>query len=106
MIYKDVSVRLNERINNKLICDAMAGSTAAVVSVLANTPVDVIKTRMQSIDAARYRSFLHCGQTILLEQGPLGFYRGCVPPFFGSVIYRSVQFAVFEAFYTKWAKDA
>ena len=40
------------------------------------------------------------------KEGPIGFYRGCIPPFFGSVIYRSVQFAVFEAFYTKWAKDA
>ena len=34
------------------------------------------------------------------KEGPIGFYRGWVPPFFGSVIYRSVQFSVFEATYT------
>ena len=31
----------------------------------------------------------------------MGYYRGCVPPLFGSVIYRSVQFSVYEAIYTK-----
>ena len=35
-------------------------------------------------------------------EGPIGFYRGWIPPFFGSVIYRSTQFSVFEAVYTKW----
>ena len=40
-----------------------------------------------------------------MQEGPIGFYRGCVPPFFGSVLYRSVQFSVFEAFYTKWEKN-
>jgi len=39
-------------------------------------------------------------------EGPIGFYRGCIPPFFGSVIYRSTQFSVFEAFYTRWASNA
>ena len=46
MIYKDLSERLNKKINNKMACDAMAGSTAAIISVMFNTPVDVIKTRM------------------------------------------------------------
>lgn len=32
----------------------------------------------------------------------IGFYRGCIPPFIGSIAYRSIQFSVFELFYTKW----
>mmetsp|Transcript_41311 Transcript_41311/g.56105 ORF Transcript_41311/g.56105 Transcript_41311/m.56105 type:complete len:91 (+) Transcript_41311:212-484(+) len=35
------------------------------------------------------------------KEGLVGFYRGWVPPFFGSIIFRSAQFAVFEAAYTK-----
>jgi hypothetical protein len=46
MIYNNVSEKLGNHINNKMVCDAMAGSSAAIVSVMANTPVDVIKTRM------------------------------------------------------------
>ncbi|ESP05693.1 hypothetical protein LOTGIDRAFT_152560 [Lottia gigantea] len=33
-------------------------------------------------------------------QGIKGLYRGCIPPLWGSGIYRSAQFAVFEAVYT------
>ena len=38
---------------------------------------------------------------IFKTEGPVGFYRGWIPPFFGSVIYRSAQFSAFESFYTK-----
>ncbi|XP_077862528.1 uncharacterized protein LOC144344475, partial [Saccoglossus kowalevskii] len=36
----------------------------------------------------------------LRTQGIIGLYRGCIPPLWGSGIYRSTQFAVFEAGYT------
>jgi hypothetical protein len=35
------------------------------------------------------------------SEGLLGFYRGWMPPFCGSVIFRSAQFTVYEMFYTK-----
>jgi solute carrier family 25 carnitine/acylcarnitine transporter 20/29 len=31
----------------------------------------------------------------------VGFYRGVVPPLWGSIVYRSLQFAVFEAAFTR-----
>ena len=39
------------------------------------------------------------------KEGPVGFYRGWLPPFMGSVVYRSVQFSVFEACYPRWASN-
>lgn len=36
------------------------------------------------------------------RDGLIGLYRGCAPPLIGSGLYRSVQFAVYEALYTKW----
>ena len=39
---------------------------------------------------------------VYTKEGPVGFYRGWLPPFLGSVVYRSVQFSVFEALYTRW----
>jgi len=41
-------------------------------------------------------------RNVFKGEGPIGFYRGWIPPFFGSVIYRSTQFSVFELFYTRW----
>lgn len=40
--------------------------------------------------------------TVLKTQGIAGLYKGALPPLLGSGIYRSTQFAVFEALYTKW----
>ncbi len=39
---------------------------------------------------------------IVRTDGPLGLYRGCIPPLFGSGMFRAIQFAVFEALYTRW----
>ena len=74
-------------------------------------PFDTIKTKMQAqtehIGSKTSKiGYIETVKNVAYKEGPLGFYRGCVPPFFGSVIYRSVQFAVFEAFYTKWEKSA
>jgi len=35
-------------------------------------------------------------------EGIRGLYRGWIPPLWGSGLYRSTQFAVYEALYTKW----
>jgi solute carrier family 25 carnitine/acylcarnitine transporter 20/29 len=35
------------------------------------------------------------------RDGFIGFYRGVIPPFFGSIIYRSLQFSAYEAVFTK-----
>ncbi len=37
------------------------------------------------------------------SEGLVGLYRGWLPPLWGSSVYRSMQFAVFEALYTKWS---
>ncbi len=46
--------------------------------------------------------YLQTIKNVAMKEGPLGFYRGCIPPFWGSIIYRSAQFSVFEAFYTRF----
>lgn len=43
--------------------------------------------------------------TVFKNEGIRGLYRGVIPPFIGSMFYRSLQFTVFEAFYTMW-KDS
>jgi len=67
-------------------------------------PFDTIKTKMQA-QAEHFDSkgtYLQTVKNVYLKEGPIGFYRGCIPPFLGSIIYRSLQFSVFELMYTKW----
>jgi solute carrier family 25 citrate transporter 1 len=46
---------------------------------MANNPVDVIKTKMQGINAHHYDGFADCGRQIMHESGVAGFYAGVVP---------------------------
>jgi len=48
-----------------MLTDLCAGGFAGFCSVMFNNPIDVIKTRMQGVDANKYKSFLDCGQKIL-----------------------------------------
>ncbi|CAO2631115.1 Tricarboxylate transport protein, mitochondrial [Lemmus lemmus] len=55
------------------------GAIAGAASVFGNTPLDVIKTRMQGLEAHKYRNTLDCGLQILKNEGPKAFYKGTVP---------------------------
>jgi len=76
------------------------GILYGTTNVMAGHPFDTIKTKMQAQpgfeNEGMFKSF---GKTLRAE-GIRGLYRGCVPPLWGSGIYRSTQFAVFEAVYT------
>ncbi|XP_004276052.2 tricarboxylate transport protein, mitochondrial isoform X1 [Orcinus orca] len=55
------------------------GAIAGAASVFGNTPLDVIKTRMQGLEAHKYRNTWDCGLQILRNEGPKAFYKGTVP---------------------------
>lgn len=40
------------------------GGFAGACSVLGNTPLDVVKTRMQSLDANRYKNTFDCARLV------------------------------------------
>ena len=40
----------------------MFGGFAGACSVLGNTPLDVVKTRMQSLDASKYKNTFDCAR--------------------------------------------
>lgn len=55
------------------------GGIAGASSVFANTPLDVIKTRMQGVDAHKYKGVVDCAKQVYNQSGLLGFYKGTVP---------------------------
>lgn len=58
---------------------AVAGATAGGISVLAFQGIDVVKSRMQGLEAAKYTSTLDCVGKILKNEGIGGFYKGVGP---------------------------
>ena len=47
------------------------GIIAGAASVFGNTPLDVVKTRMQSLEASKYKNTLDCAIKIMRNEGPL-----------------------------------
>lgn len=76
------------------------GVLYGTTSVAVGHPFDTIKTKMQAQrgfeSSGMFQSFIRTVKT----QGIRGLYKGCLPPLMGSGIFRSAQFAVFEATYT------
>jgi len=79
LVFNDTTRVLQKYSDHKATCDFFAGGFAGFCSTMANNPVDVIKTKMQGIHAHEYNGFLDCGNKILHESGPMGFYHGVVP---------------------------
>eukprot|EP00927_Polykrikos_kofoidii_P067509 TRINITY_DN62997_c0_g1_i1.p1 TRINITY_DN62997_c0_g1~~TRINITY_DN62997_c0_g1_i1.p1 ORF type:complete len:303 (-),score=44.34 TRINITY_DN62997_c0_g1_i1:73-930(-) len=73
-------------------------------NALVGHPMDTVKSKMQA-----QAGFIEGGNNTMAgvikrvwrTEGVVGFFRGVIPPFCGSSVYRSTQFAVFEAVYTR-----
>ncbi|GAA5914589.1 Ctp1p [Sporobolomyces salmoneus] len=73
------------------------GAIAGVVTVYATMPLDVIKTRMQSLEArTQYRNSFHCAARIFSEEGVFRFWRGATPRLARLVLSGGIVFTVYE----------
>jgi solute carrier family 25 carnitine/acylcarnitine transporter 20/29 len=76
------------------------GILYGTTNIAVGHPFDTIKTKMQAQVGFEKTNMFQSFAKTLRSQGIRGLYRGCIPPLWGSGIYRSTQFAVFEAVYT------
>jgi len=58
---------------------AGSGALAGGLSVVAFQFIDVIKSRMQGLEAAKYRNTAHCVSEIWKHEGFFAFYKGMGP---------------------------
>ena len=75
---------------------AFFAAMAGIISVTANMPVDVIKTRMQGLESNRYNGVVDCAKIIYKDEGFKGFYRGMAPRYTRVVIELVVCFTIFD----------
>ena len=55
------------------------GGIAGAASVFGNTPIDVVKTRMQGLEAHKYKGTWDCIVKIFKYEGTMAFYKGTIP---------------------------
>jgi solute carrier family 25 (mitochondrial citrate transporter), member 1 len=74
------------------------GAVAGAASVFGNTPIDVVKTRMQGLEAAKYKSTADCFMQIWRNEGPLAFYKGTVPRLSRVCLDVAITFMIYDSF--------
>lgn len=81
----------------KLIVGAF-GACAGAVSVFGNTPLDVIKTKMQGLEAAKYKNSVDCAIQIWKNEGPSAFYKGTLPRLSRVCLDVAITFMIYDSF--------
>jgi len=57
----------------------LGGMCSGCFSTMCNNPADMVKTRMQGLEASRYKSVMDCVLTIFKKEGILAFWKGVGP---------------------------
>lgn len=74
----------------------ISGAIAGAASVFANTPVDVVKTQMQGLEAKKYKNGLDCFVQTFKNEGIRGLYKGTVPRLGRVVLDVALTFTLYE----------
>ncbi|XP_063991702.1 tricarboxylate transport protein, mitochondrial [Diachasmimorpha longicaudata] len=74
------------------------GACAGAASVYGNTPIDVVKTRMQGLEAAKYKGSIDCAVQIWKKEGPMAFYKGTVPRLGRVCLDVAITFMIYDSF--------
>ncbi|CAH0402836.1 unnamed protein product [Chilo suppressalis] len=73
------------------------GGIAGAASVFGNTPIDVVKTRMQGLEATKYKNTWDCFVKTWKAEGPLAFYKGTVPRLSRVVFDVAITFTIYDS---------
>jgi len=94
----------NERRSHSSIREYAIGAGTGAIFGATNTivghPFDTVKTKMQA-QSGFGGTMQDTIRQIHATDGLRGFYHGCVPPMWGSALYRGAQFAVYNELHTQ-----
>lgn len=81
-----------------------SGALYGVSNAVVGHPLDTVKTKMQVVKDYKGQNMTNSVKLLYKLEGVKGFFRGIIPPILGGSLFRSAQFAAFEALYTKLDK--
>uniref|UniRef100_A0A6P7GMB4 Citrate transport protein n=1 Tax=Diabrotica virgifera virgifera TaxID=50390 RepID=A0A6P7GMB4_DIAVI len=80
------------------------GAFAGLCSVYVNNPVDVVKTRMQGLEAKMYKNTWDCAVRVFTNEGPRAFYKGVVPRLGRVCLDVAITFMIYDSIQELFAK--
>ncbi|KAI3413600.1 hypothetical protein GPALN_011089 [Globodera pallida] len=73
------------------------GGIAGAASVYGNTPIDVVKTRLQGLEASKYKGTIDCAKQIWQKEGFFAFYKGTVPRLSRVCLDVAITFMIYDS---------
>jgi len=96
VVFEDSNKFLKQYISWKVLADFLAGGFAGFCSVMFNNPIDVVKTKLQGLDAAKYGGFAGAFSHIYRAQGIAGFYMGVAPRLARVILDVALTFTIYN----------
>lgn len=81
------------------------GSLFGGAHTISGHPLDTIKSKMQIQTGFTQQGAYAVAKRIYSTEGLRGFFRGCIPPLWGSMIYRGVMMSAYEYAFTYVEKN-
>lgn len=100
MMVASKTVNTDCRAADHFVLSLLAGAAAGLSSIVVTQPVDVVKTRMQGLNAHRYKHMLHCWRTMIEEDGFMSLFDGMAARALRSALGAALTFTVFPQ--VKW----
>ncbi|KAG0167409.1 hypothetical protein DFQ28_006907 [Apophysomyces sp. BC1034] len=76
-----------------------AGAMAGIVTVYTTMPLDVVKTRMQGLDAAIYKNSIDCLLKVIKHNGVFSLWKGTTPRLTRLIFSGGIVFTAYEKIY-------
>ncbi len=97
VVFDETKKRLSNYCSMKTPVEMVSGAFAGFCSSMLNNPIDVVKTKMQGKDAAKYAGFVDCFKQIYATHGWLGFYAGIGPRLIRVMLDVSLTFSLYHS---------
>ncbi len=96
LVYGETEKFLSSYISVVFLKNLLAGAFAGFCSVMANNPIDVMKTLRQGKEGHKFKNTMDCVRYVMHESGPMGFYRGVGPRLMRVCADVALTFAIFS----------
>lgn len=96
VVFEDTKKQVQKVIPVQIVADAVSGAIAGAVSVIANNPVDVVKTKLQGLEADKYKGVVDCFSQVMRNEGVIGFYSGVGPRMVKVCVDVALTFSIFN----------
>ena len=94
-IIKD-AILVSGLMEDNVPCHFTAATGTGLCTIIAASPVDVVKTRFMNSRPGEYKGAMDAAIKMFIKEGPLSFYKGFIPSFSRLVSWNIVLWVTYE----------